>query len=107
MEAMIDPRAARSERRAGFAQYGGRRLQTAAAVGARPKRRWSTVRVGEGAQGLVFPYVEAHDAGTVCGRCLSLWLDLLVLRLMNDGTAGRSRYGSSSTNWPACNGCRS
>ena len=37
----------------------------------------------------------------------SLWLDMLVLRLMNQGDPASVRRGSCWTSWPACNGCRS
>ena len=64
--------------------------------------------MGEGTQGLDFSYVEARRCASGLRPLMSLWLDLLVLRLMNEGrTAERSRYGSCWTNWPACKGCRS
>ena len=56
-------------------------------------------RVGKGAQRMGVP----RHRNPRCGRMrplISLWLDLLVLRLMNEESTP-ARRGSCSTNWPA------
>jgi hypothetical protein len=69
------------------------------------KRRWSTVEWAKERKGWVF-LTSKPTMRERMRPLISLWLDLLVLRLMNDTRHG-ARRGSCWMSWPACSISRS
>jgi len=89
--AMIDARAGgAAQRRAGVRSTWSRTPSSCCL----PRRHQAALEhggMGEGAEGVGVPYVEAHMRERL-RPLLSLWLDLLVLRLMHDGHSGHSGH---------------
>ena len=100
--------AAAAKRRAGLAQHGCRRSETACRRKRRRSGRWSARGMVEAPHGLAVPHEHAGDARSGSCRSRVCGSTRLVLRLMNQGQhESASRCGSFWTNSPACSGCRS
>ena len=69
-------------------------------------RRWSTVGVGEGAQGMGVPHVEADDAREDAPADQPMARPACAAADERRRIRG-ARRGSCWTSWRACNGCRS
>ena len=107
MEAMIDPRAA--AQRNGVL---GSLNMVADAFQLLPSerettQRWSTVEWAKERKGWIFLTYEAHDARARAAADEPMARSAGVAADERRAQRERSRYGSCSTNWRACNGCRS
>ena len=99
--------AAAAQRRSGLARLDRRQPADAADEGAGNDETLERDRMGGAAKGMDLHYVQPSEREAL--RPLhSLWIDLLVLRLLNEPKDEPDiRYGSCWTSWRACNVCRS
>ena len=89
MEAMIDPRAA-AQRMACSVRSTWSRMLSSYCLGARRTQRWSAVEWAKDRKGWIFLTHKPTMRERV-RPLMSLWLDLLVFRLMNEGHSGKKR----------------